>query len=285
MSHYTVLVPAADEEELAEKLLPYYEYGCSYDMDERIKPWLEFRVEIAKDDVLAEVERLKQEYPDEYSSWKSPELILQAAHGGEFNLNGDLGYWQNPNKKWDWYSIGGRWTGSLFMKSDENGVLAPVHEAIYEEMAGHGEPGLMTEPCSRIDRVDFAPAELIDWEAMREQAAERAAKRYDAYHSAKSEHGDDNKALHSALCQAGYFLDKNEVEELESETRESLKEKERQDALFFAFIDLDGKWHERGRMGWFAIVTDEQDSYPADFWKFVESLPDEQRIYVVDCHI
>jgi hypothetical protein len=25
------------------------------------------------------------------------------------------GYWQNPNKKWDWWTIGGRWTGKLLI--------------------------------------------------------------------------------------------------------------------------------------------------------------------------
>lgn len=56
-------------------------------------------------------------------------------------------------------------------------------------------------------------------------------------------------------------------------------------ALTFAFIDVGGNWIERGNMGWWAIVTNEDNSYDAKFWTFIESLPDNQRLWVIDCHI
>lgn len=31
----------------------------------------------------------------------------------------------------------------------------------------------------------------------------------------------------------------------------------------FAIVTPDGEWHERGRMGWFALVADEKDDWPA----------------------
>lgn len=31
----------------------------------------------------------------------------------------DYGYWENPNSKWDWWQIGGRWEDSLKLKSGE----------------------------------------------------------------------------------------------------------------------------------------------------------------------
>jgi len=37
----------------------------------------------------------------------------------------------NPNSKWDWYQVGGRWTGYFKLKENTKGVL--------------GKPGLMTE--------------------------------------------------------------------------------------------------------------------------------------------
>jgi len=33
--------------------------------------------------------------------------------GMEPNEDGRFGYWHNPNSKWDWWVIGGRWSGSL----------------------------------------------------------------------------------------------------------------------------------------------------------------------------
>jgi len=55
---------------------------------------------------------------------------------------------------------------------------------------------------------------------------------------------------------------------------------------FFAVVK-DGKWYEKGKMGWWAVVTDPKDD--ADWQKELDMLlkslrPDEQ-VTVVDCHI
>jgi len=52
------------------------------------------------------------------------------------------GYWENPNKKWDWYIMGGRWTGFFKLKinftEDEQAMLnainskAEKHVTIYD---------------------------------------------------------------------------------------------------------------------------------------------------------
>ena len=59
------------------------------------------------------------------------------------------------------------------------------------------------------------------------------------------------------------------------------------EAITYAFIDTEGKWNQRGEMGWFGVDDKEKGTpdYDAAFWKFVESLAPEQRIYIVDCHI
>jgi hypothetical protein len=36
------------------------------------------------------------------------------------NENGKYGYWHNPNAKWDWYELGGRWTGFFKLKNHES---------------------------------------------------------------------------------------------------------------------------------------------------------------------
>jgi len=55
----------------------------------------------------------------------------------------------------------------------------------------------------------------------------------------------------------------------------------------FAFVDSYGRWYERGRMGWWGIVTNEKDKdeYVDSFKRFVESLPEKINVTVVDCHI
>ena len=54
----------------------------------------------------------------------------------------------------------------------------------------------------------------------------------------------------------------------------------------FAILD-NGEWHERGSMGWFGIVTDEEDpdAWNHQFWTHIQNLPDDVYLAVVDCHI
>ena len=55
---------------------------------------------------------------------------------------------------------------------------------------------------------------------------------------------------------------------------------------FFAVVTPDGEWHEEGKMGWFAIVTDEKD---CDLWEKqkIDILTKYQDHHCVglDCHI
>ena len=55
----------------------------------------------------------------------------------------------------------------------------------------------------------------------------------------------------------------------------------------FAFITPNGIWHERGEMGWWAIVTNakEQDSWEEEFKKAIEKLDNDVLVTLVDCHI
>lgn len=55
----------------------------------------------------------------------------------------------------------------------------------------------------------------------------------------------------------------------------------------FAYLDVDGEWHERGRMGWWAIVSDEkaESEWDAEFRAWLDGLPDDTWLVNVDCHI
>lgn len=99
--------------------------------------------------------KLKDKYPD-YDTY------LSDWHGIENKEK--QGYWHNRNAKWDWYELGGRWTG--FFK---------VKEGVFEIT---GNPGLMTKP-AKDGYADVALKEEIDFEYMRNEAADKAAKKYE----------------------------------------------------------------------------------------------------------
>ena len=49
----------------------------------------------------------------------------------------------------------------------------------------------------------------------------------------------------------------------------------------------DGKWHERGEMGWFAIASNEkeEDVWEMEVRKLLENIPNDELLTVFDCHI
>ncbi len=49
--------------------------------------------------------------------YKSFAEFVKDWHGAERNANGRYGYWYNPNAKWDWYQLGGRWKNKLPLKN------------------------------------------------------------------------------------------------------------------------------------------------------------------------
>ena len=154
MSHFTVLVPADDLGDLYEKLIPYYEYGCSVENDEELERRGLLRFHSVEDEYRQRYEdesatmvrlpggELKFRWDEEFRvpilEWKPGGPDYEYPEGSEFvdipfkdvynsfgefvddyagyqydEDEGTWGYWHNQNAKWDWYSVGGRWMGSL----------------------------------------------------------------------------------------------------------------------------------------------------------------------------
>jgi hypothetical protein len=47
---------------------------------------------------------------------------------------GRYGYWENPNKKWDWYQIGGRYLGRLVLKNGDSTSQARLKDLDWDGM-------------------------------------------------------------------------------------------------------------------------------------------------------
>lgn len=53
----------------------------------------------------------------------------------------------------------------------------------------------------------------------------------------------------------------------------------------FAFVNLNGKWFERGKMGWFGESYNNKDSWTEDFKKLLLKENPKNYLVIVDCHI
>lgn len=213
---------------------------------------------------------------------------------------GRYGRWRNPNQKWDWYQIGGRWTGLIQLKAGALGFS--------------GEPGLMTEANADPSKGDYCRIEDIDWDVVAAKTREAADKfwrewqRFCDGHEFKAFEGPRDKALSLGLlqCKNADELTGDEWKTIKWE-RQIKEGVDRFDVLtnlaredFFAkYMEafcpiktratLDEKgWNEPGKMGWWACSSDTPESYQAYAKGFVPWLRSgDQRdfVVVVDCHI
>ena len=214
----------------------------------------------------------------------------------------------NPGKKWDWYSVGGRWNGYFKLKPMTMGVL--------------GRPGLQTmnedyEPAGE-DRADIILKGDIDIEGMRWEAGEEAAKNYNLFlnvtrdlplpltweqvqernrtgefHENGEPKVDWNAAREQYNSQPMVVALRSNRETMWFDiddfmcSKETYIQRARDRALATFAVVKDGKWYERGGMGWFGVVHDEKDrdTWLREFAELIDGLPDDTMLTVVDCHI
>ena len=71
---------------------------------------------------------------------KPPREYMEFFEDDDFDFDeetGRCGYWQNPNARWDWYVIGGRWGGQLRLKGGGVGNVAKVSDVVADGLRTH----------------------------------------------------------------------------------------------------------------------------------------------------
>jgi hypothetical protein len=298
MSHFTVMVIGHDHD---EQLAPFHEFECTGLNNQYVQDI----------DITDEIRKLME---DDYKDSDDPLTEALEYHGledriveseDEIDRDDDHKYGYaivrdgklikavdrtNPNRKWDWYQVGGRWTGMLKLKDGANGIK--------------GTPGLMTSP-AETGRADMAFKRDVDWEGMRDEAGEKAGALWDqvravapnvweSWDSIRSRVSDIDQARDTYHSQPGRkAIRKAEdrslmwVEDSILCSRDEYIQKARDAACTTFAVLKDGTWYERGSMGWWGMVSDEEDR---DTWntkvsEMIDGLPDDTLITIVDCHI
>lgn len=211
----------------------------------------------------------------------------------------------NPQSKWDWWVIGGRWLGHF-----------PVKDAHHrDQRLITGSPGTFGNKAG-AERVDGGPRGLLDFEALRTIKADEAAATYDKWSTlvdgtpeakpwsafvaqhdadpegfpidrARREYGEQPRVAKAR--QSKDFRWVNDVVEEFAPVRDLYSQRAAEQAVpGFALLDLEGRWLEPGRMGWFGMSSDTEDSRVAYYARanaYLDALADDAVIVVVDCHI
>lgn len=214
------------------------------------------------------------------------------------DLTGKYGYWHNPNSKWDWYVLGGRWTG--YFKLKESATEYHV-----------GRPGIMTSE-AKPGYADAAQKKYIDLEGMRDAEAERSKELYDFVHDhikdtpvnkswieIRGIHGTDegteiyhnqervkvfNELKNSKSNNKIGFFDS--VDDFNVTREEYIQTAVNTVMLPYAFIK-EGKWYAKGDIGMFGISFDDKhgDEWASEFHKMIDSLEDDTWLWAFDCHV
>lgn len=286
---------------LAEMLEPYNENGGTEtfvdEEDAERKRWETESTTRVRTPDGAEVEvPFRETYPtfeDFCSDWLGQERDKRT---------GRVGRWTNKEAKWDWWVIGGRWTG-----------FYPLRPAVAPAL---GEPGAFeNQPApGRGDIVRFSDLDL-------DKIATETRVRAEKFHSAWAKwcvaptndlDSPRSRALTIGLCRvvqgpaepgdgeivipwASVFRPEDEratwndvcrVPERDAFLAEHIDHFN--PIATYAALDEEG-WHAPGKMGFFGCGSDEPDGkaayVKAFFGRFIRTARPDDLLVVVDCHI
>ena len=198
---------------------------------------------------------------------------------------GTYGFYRNPNAKWDWFQIGGRWPDRFLVKADCPMVHTGEVSLLMQDYQGRKAP-------EGYCWVAGARKKDIAWDVMREQRA-RAETEY--FHKLESwyQNGqipDDRRGFLSITdegIRSWNALAYAKGETLEEHLhREGLSQSYCYPISTFACMGDEG-WLESGEMGWFGISDNNKDdlSWNQMVEQFVAALPEDAMLLSVDCHI
>jgi len=171
-------------------------------------------------------------------------------------------YTYNPNSQWDWYVIGGRWSGFFKLKA-------------HAKSGRYGEKSLLSSV--QENKEGYADQLLkkdFDLAGELEKREKECEENWELYNSEQYKY----KKITDKYFGSSWGIQQDD-------TLESYKGRH---AGYCTYAILhNGEWIEKGSMGAFGIsddkVTDEQ--WDRQWRKFVESLPENTQLTVVDCHV
>ncbi len=275
MSHYSVLV-LTDENTTVEELL------APYDENIRVAPYIEYTKEQLIEKEKKEIKEYKNSHyakfledPEAYKEkykhnpshldyienefrkklyWTNARIYKEAIRYYEpeqIMEDGSVISTYNPKSKWDWYVEGGRFSGMLRLKENEDGY--EVADSAY------------------ANEIDFS----VDKEAY-----DNAIRFWEIVVEGQEPNTEEEKNIFQFYKKEYY-----------TERYSSKEEYANRVASFttWAVVTPDGVWHEPGTMGWFAChnaTVDNEKTFYNNYHKFIEkAIENNWLLTVVDCHI
>ena len=172
---------------------------------------------------------------------------------------------------WDWYLVGGRWTGYFKMKPGTEGIL--------------GKPGVLTNP-ARQGTADQARKRDIDFEGMLAEARSSARETHRKISALRKGRPLTDKGFAEDLMKAGLLPWFTDLSRYFIEDKDTFAERSAWAAITsYGYIDgLDGEggYVESGFS--FGNHLAEAEEWQNTFREWLDGLPENCWLTVVDCH-
>lgn len=267
MSHFTVLVSIKDatEDSLNKALQPFHEYECTGEKDEHVV----FVPGESLDDMKAEHDRQLKKYPE--STSEIFDVFVDDWYGYELK-EGVWGEWTNPNKKWDWWTVGGRWSNMLINKKGERGNIFVKSDIDFDLMKS--ESVKIKLPNYEKAQEAFGGESFVPWGEMIKDESITREEQIDRYNKQPAVMRFKEAFSNPFVSAEEFFFDRDSF----------IKKCEFEGISTFAILH-NGKWIERGDMGWWGCVSNERSDWEDTFNKALNEIPDDYYLVVVDCHI
>lgn len=270
MSHYAVLILHKEDQDIDTFLAPY-------DENLKVKPYLKYKyndaIKFIKEEFVPYNDFLKEYSDEQLLEWYVEE------YSAELLKDGDIYTTYNPNSKWDWYQIGGRFDGEL-MLTDE-GRLNAVDE-IKRKYCTDIDIKNLREDFHYMRYVNSAPLKYVKWFTPLSNERKEELRRWWEINVEKDELKDEEKKDEYFFWNPDWFRRRYK----DADTYLKIQEM----TNFFAVLTPDGEWHEPSKMGWFACTDGEPEDelqWDLNFYEnFIKpNLNSDLICTVVDCHI
>lgn len=282
--HYSVLVIWDNPESILEPFQENNMWDCP-------KEYLEFEIEVSKEDFEKMSDEEKEETKDDYEE-----------HEWAY------WYWSNPNSIWDWYEIWGRWAWMLLLKDTAKKEDYP------DVNFSWGWSKEDAEEVLQWNFVDQAKVKDIDWEWMRKEKIDKLVKQFNDvkelfnWEIPKIERSEES-FIEEFWKDIGHekFIEQDSIKKYLEVYMENFKSEKRvfwfRDKLEQYQFETAEEYAEANCNDWFStyyVVSEDlwaitSDSHFDSTWeinteelsfydRFIKDLDPETLITIVDCH-
>lgn len=280
MSHFTVAVITDKLNKIEEMLAPYSENMEVESYVDETKEAIINSAKERKERILQRKEKGEEldKYDIEYLNANTDEELykLEIYDDESYDENGNHLTTYNPNSKWDWYEIGGRWNKILLVKEN----IEDIEEGTpswgnLDSINKKAPEGFKWVTGAKIKDIEFEKA--IEFN----NTYNKSIRFWELYVEGQEPQNEEEKEMIKwEIYKKEYYIERYETKENYAKIN----------SIFTTWALLDEKgWHEKGKMGWFAMANDTKDSELLFIEKFTETIqkPENQDKYlvIVDCHI